>query len=470
MRYTMLLAMFIVAIVTPVPEPSSARPRAVPRCFGNIATISDCITSPAFDNFWASNGGLPVFGYPITPERSERNPDLGRNFATQWFERNRFEAHPENQVPYNVLLGHLGAELLTKQGRGIEEYPNALPPTGRCRTFAVAGKNQPVCDPFLRFWETNGLEFDGRAGKSYEESLALFGLPLTFVKSERNPNGDTVPTQWFERARFEDHGAKGVLLGLLGRETLAPTTPGGVVHPIVDHTGFLLGGSRDTVWLDAAETARQMRGGEAYRLYTLDGYVGPTGGAAPRSDGPGPCEDLFLVDLVTKPDIEDYVAVGGDWKARPRASVAVSTQTGVYRTAIRDLLRANGIAQPDVRLTQIVRVDLEGDGVDDVLISATRLVDSARSPQVVAGDYSLLVLRKLIAGKVETIIVEADYYLMDNTFTAPQEYTVANILDLNGDGRMEIVVDSSYYEGIATLAYTVTNCEVRVVVGAGCGN
>ena len=50
------------------------------------------------------------------------------------------------------------------------------------------------------------------------ESLALFGLPLSEPAMETNGAGDTVLTQWFERARFEDHGAKGVLLGLLGNE------------------------------------------------------------------------------------------------------------------------------------------------------------------------------------------------------------------------------------------------------------
>ena len=63
---------------------------------------------------------------------------------------------------------------------------------------------------------------DGQRGTSYEESLALFGLPLTGVRMEKNKAGDTVLTQWFERARFEWHPNNPepykVLLGLLGNE------------------------------------------------------------------------------------------------------------------------------------------------------------------------------------------------------------------------------------------------------------
>lgn len=202
---------------------ASARPATAPQCF-TVPGISDCIDG-RIKEFWNANGGLPVFGYPITAQRPEVNTDTKQTYQTQRFERNRFELHPENQAPYDVLLGRLGAEGLTALGRGFEGVPAGTTPQGRCKDFDAGGKRQVVCDPFLRYWESNGLEFDGKAGKSYNESLALFGLPLTYPKTETNRNGDTVRTQWFERGRFEDHGSKGVLLGLLGREAGAAPTP-----------------------------------------------------------------------------------------------------------------------------------------------------------------------------------------------------------------------------------------------------
>lgn len=60
-----------------------------------------------FLEYWWSNGGLPVFGYPLSPPRNEINRETGKSYLTQWFERARFELHPELAAPYDVLLGDL---------------------------------------------------------------------------------------------------------------------------------------------------------------------------------------------------------------------------------------------------------------------------------------------------------------------------------------------------------------------------
>jgi glucose/arabinose dehydrogenase len=179
-----------------------------------------------FLSFWEQNGGLPVFGYPNSDQRSERGTE--GVFGTQWFERERFELHPENRAPYDVLLGRLGDELLRRQGRDWRGLPQGSPQPG-CLFFEQT--RHSLCQPFLSYWRANGLEFDGRRGKSYEESLALFGLPLTEPAVETNSSGATVLTQWFERARFEylpnNPDPYKVLLGRLGAEAFDPQAGNG---------------------------------------------------------------------------------------------------------------------------------------------------------------------------------------------------------------------------------------------------
>ncbi len=86
--------------------------------------------SGLFREYWNNHGldfgdpgvsfreSLALFGYPISEEFVD--PDTG--LVTQYFERARFEHHPENAGShYEVLLGHLGnaeVEFLRANGRG----------------------------------------------------------------------------------------------------------------------------------------------------------------------------------------------------------------------------------------------------------------------------------------------------------------------------------------------------------------
>lgn len=166
-----------------------------------------------FKQFWERSGGLPVFGYPLTDEFSDHG------LTAQFFERQRFEYHPEHAgTAYEVELGRLGFELAERRGLvgSAAFHPQSGGSADGCQTFHETGF--AVCGDFLRYWETHGLEFDDSA-ISYRESLALFGYPI----SEAYVDPATELTvQWFERARFEFHPTNPepyrVLLGLLGHE------------------------------------------------------------------------------------------------------------------------------------------------------------------------------------------------------------------------------------------------------------
>jgi hypothetical protein len=61
---------------------------------------------------------LALFGLPLSDIHEETFAD-GRTYVVQWFERARFELHPENAPPYHVLLGLLGS--------GIQQRLRATP-------------------------------------------------------------------------------------------------------------------------------------------------------------------------------------------------------------------------------------------------------------------------------------------------------------------------------------------------------
>jgi hypothetical protein len=201
-----------VAVLVFVLTPIAASAQGDQRCFPET---NQCI-SGRIRQFWEQNGGLLVFGYPTGPQSEDQIE--GKPFQAQLFERNRLELHPENKVPYDVLLGRLGADRLAQQGRDPFTFPKSSAQNG-CRYFPETQHN--VCGDVLATWHASGLEFDGKKGKSEAENLALFGLPLSDLQTE-NIQGKDYQVQWFERARFELHPENAppynVLLGLLGNE------------------------------------------------------------------------------------------------------------------------------------------------------------------------------------------------------------------------------------------------------------
>src|SRR5690348_4614717 len=108
-RYLFLLAGLMCGMLLP-----DARVSAAPRCFPDAPGVHACIDD-RFKSFWEAEGGLPVFGYPLGPATQEQTP--AGTFTVQHFERTRLELHPENRPPYDVLLGRIGAEALTRQGQ-----------------------------------------------------------------------------------------------------------------------------------------------------------------------------------------------------------------------------------------------------------------------------------------------------------------------------------------------------------------
>ncbi len=77
-----------------------------------------------FKDYWEEHGGLYVYGYPISEEFQQNG------YTVQYFERARFEYHPENKgTPFEVLLGRLGADYAVARGvdtKPVAKSPNAI--------------------------------------------------------------------------------------------------------------------------------------------------------------------------------------------------------------------------------------------------------------------------------------------------------------------------------------------------------
>ena len=133
-------------------------------------------------------GGLDIFGYPISAAYVDKSGIL-----VQYFQKARFEWHPENPDPYKVQLGLLGEQL------GYRRSPVSPPSTPSPRKFYFPETGHTVAYKFLDFFREHG-------------GIDNFGYPITemFVEDQR-------VVQYFQRMKLIwDMEASRVTVGNLG--------------------------------------------------------------------------------------------------------------------------------------------------------------------------------------------------------------------------------------------------------------
>ena len=271
---------------------------------------------------------------------------------------------------------------------------------------------------------------------------------------------------------------EGIFAGVAALLICTGASPAADLHPIVEvQSGFLFGAISDGKWIKADETAKLIGDETTYRVYGLTQALGDAKGGKPKPEG-APCDETLTVSL--SPETEKgVIAIAAPWNALPRKPQVTDPTQKTYVNAVRDFLKTKGIEQPEVKIDNIIRVDLDGDGEEEVLISATnyfRKDESApmRSP---AASYSMVLLRRVVAGKVETQLIVGEFYPKaypkakqeEGRFDAPNAYKVIATLDVDGDGKMEVVVDSHYYEGGETTIYRCDPKKSEALLSVACG-
>jgi hypothetical protein len=260
--------------------------------------------------------------------------------------------------------------------------------------------------------------------------------------------------------------------GVVGPQTSvrlwSPEASAAVV-PIVVHSSFsfLLGGAQSGSWLDAAAAGPLLLGGEGYRVLAQQSAETAAIGNGPALTDPL-CTELYTVDL--EPAVGDAaaVAVGGDWPLQPRAPRELTQLDPALQQLVVTFLQSRGIAQPDVRIVSATSIDLEGNGSDELVFTATRL--SSQDPtDAAAGDYSFVGVLKAHGGNLTLVELAGNYFSQGGDFVAPYEYRTLAILDLNGDGALEIVVNGNYYEGASTSAFQVEATSAQALLTVSCG-
>ncbi len=245
------------------------------------------------------------------------------------------------------------------------------------------------------------------------------------------------------------------------------------VHPIIEasaDTDNFFGGSVDGQWVENVAMLSRVKGGERYRLYSDTRFLGITTGGKPVYDENEPGSPHIAVELPSNmPAKKMIIGVCGEWNALPRVPKAQSTAQPAYRQVIRDILTRHTLPHAPVSITRVLRVDLEGDGTDEVLICASNPRGYDTDLPWDHNTYSLVLLRKLVNRKVVTIPLHSMFYR-----DAPDKIgftisTLEAVLDVNGDGVMEILTGWQYGEGRGMTIHQLKGTGVEEVLWNGWG-
>ncbi|HLI52683.1 MAG TPA: hypothetical protein VKU87_12870, partial [Thermomicrobiaceae bacterium] len=110
-----------------------------------------------FLTYWRENGGVMMFGYPISKELTENG------LTVQYFQRAVFEYHPNNPGPYQVELRLLGNAYTASQRNSTPFKPITAATDQSCTFYPETGHR--LCNGFRDYWQDHG-------------GLAMFGYPI----------------------------------------------------------------------------------------------------------------------------------------------------------------------------------------------------------------------------------------------------------------------------------------------------
>lgn len=226
---------------------------------------------------------------------------------------------------------------------------------------------------------------------------------------------------------------------------------------------MVIGGVRNGKWTRTSQIQSLIKGGESYKLYTMTRELGTKVGGRPfHDDGLG---DNFYIPLENDSERSkrEIIGINAPWNPRPRRVTILKSSSKLYVNAVAAALKSKRLRRAMPRIKRIVSVDLDGSGSETILIEATtRRFDSVGESGKTPGKYSCILIGKMQSGTLKTSVLVG-------AFGGESIYELSNVLDLNGDGKMELIIGGQGYEGGGIDIFSFVNGKWKSVLSAGEG-
>ncbi len=229
----------------------------------------------------------------------------------------------------------------------------------------------------------------------------------------------------------------------------------------------ILGGVNNGVWITDDEAHSTMQYGILYDVYHDNGFAGATTISNIESIEPPFCGSYYVGSDMSETAPNMFGFARG-WKVTIRPYTEILVDNAEYKKVVADWLTAQGIANPEIHISRIVKVDIEGDGVDEVFVAATHIKNPS-TPLTEAGDYSIILMQKVSGKESKLIPLAAEVYhsLMPDP-TYPNTYFLSEFIDLNQDGNLEVILKVTRWEGSGIIVYEVKGIQTLQVLKEIC--
>jgi hypothetical protein len=183
-------------------------------------------------------------------------------------------------------------------------------------------------------------------------------------------------------------------------------------------------------------------------------WVSTVSPAVGEEDLGEPCGDMRLVNA--------QVSMPGQEIGRSMTTMSLDSRS--YGKRIK---AATGAAE--VKLRELVRVDLDGNGTEEVLFEV-----NSHDGFMLEGPteiVSIVGMRAIVEGEVKTFLLHDTQQSLGrgDQIHYWQRGSLNGVTDVEGDGRLEIVVGDTYYEGGYTGVFTFDGAQPKLLGGYGCG-
>lgn len=210
-----------------------------------------------------------------------------------------------------------------------------------------------------------------------------------------------------------------------------------------------------------------------YSVFSKNGLVGKTKVVSADTFSENGILDVEI-KLSDNFEGSDLYAIKSTWNVQPRPIKALSNSNPSYIQAVKDILIEKlELKNSEVVIKSILQTDLDGDQKNEVIIHASNHSVPYTSH---VEDYSIIFIRYVINDKMVTTIINFDHgkrpCTSENYLSGCwlSQFEIVGIIDLNGDGTMEILITDLIDHGRGITAYEFTPEGLKAVLNWAIGD